>query len=247
MAISLIGYSIAFFYASDRDMTAFIVSVEILVIFLTFIPTKRYFSTFEKPNIGQIISFALGIVLNYAFGIIAYLDWWNRSPGYTVLWAILNIVGLLIYAGGSLVRDKGLTIPSLIVSIVSMVLSFGVGIILIVWFGMIGVGVALLAAAFFYTYFFTVFLIYLKMNKSVPFIIYPITLVLVVGGCFAVMIYAFVADSFDDFYGFSVTYLAINTMILIYATYRIVADIQTRFDEPNFYSAYGTPIYKYSP
>lgn len=46
MAISLIVYSIVFFFSSDRDMTAFTISVEILVIFLGFIPVKRYFSTF---------------------------------------------------------------------------------------------------------------------------------------------------------------------------------------------------------
>lgn len=43
---TLIGYSLAFFYSQNRDMTAFTVSVEILVLFLIFIPTKRYFSTF---------------------------------------------------------------------------------------------------------------------------------------------------------------------------------------------------------
>lgn len=47
MLLLLIGYSIAFFYASgNNDMTAFTVAVEILVIFLCFIPVKRYFSTF---------------------------------------------------------------------------------------------------------------------------------------------------------------------------------------------------------
>lgn len=46
MAISLVVYSIVFFFSADRDMTAFTISVEILVIFLGFIPVKRYFSTF---------------------------------------------------------------------------------------------------------------------------------------------------------------------------------------------------------
>ena len=85
------------------------------------------------------------------------------------------------------------------------------------------------------------------MNKSVPFVIYPITLVLVVGGCFAIMIYGFVDDKFDDFYGFSTTFLVINLMVLVYATFRVVSDIRDRFDKPNFYSAYGSPVYKYDP
>ena len=91
MVLCLVGYSIAFFFVSGRDMTAFTVSVEILFLFLTFIPTKRYFSTFETPNIGAIISFALGIVINYAFGIVSYVVEWNRSPAYTLLWTIINI------------------------------------------------------------------------------------------------------------------------------------------------------------
>lgn len=46
MVLSLLIYSIVFFFSSNGDMTAFTVSVEILVIFLGFIPVKRYFSTF---------------------------------------------------------------------------------------------------------------------------------------------------------------------------------------------------------
>ncbi len=46
MIITLVGYSIAYYFSSDGDMTAFIVSVEIFFIFLCFIPTKRYFATF---------------------------------------------------------------------------------------------------------------------------------------------------------------------------------------------------------
>ena len=134
MVLCLIGYSIAFFYAADRDVTAFTVSVEILFLFLTFIPTKRYFSTFEMPNIGQIISFVLGIVINYAFGAVSYAVEWNRSPAYTLLWTIINILILTIYAAGSFVRDKGLVLVSVILSVVSMVLSFGMGLILILWF-----------------------------------------------------------------------------------------------------------------
>lgn len=46
MILSLVVYSIVFFFSANGDMTAFTVSVEILVIFLGFIPVKRYFSTF---------------------------------------------------------------------------------------------------------------------------------------------------------------------------------------------------------
>lgn len=126
-----------------------------------------------------------------------------------------------------------------------MLFSFGIGVILLAWFKAIAVGIALLAAAFFYSYFFTAYLIYKKLNNSVPFAIYPITAVILIGPCFVIMIYGFVSSYFDDFYGFSITYLVVNLLGLIYASYRVVSDILNRADKPNFYSPYGSPIYKY--
>lgn len=245
MIVSLVAYSLTFFYTENRNMTAFTVSVEILVLFLIFVPTKRYFSTFEKLNVTQIVSFILGIVLNYAFGIVSYIVGWNSSPAYTVLWAIINLLLVAIYAAVCLIRDKGLIPVTIIVSVVSMVISFGPGIILLAWFKSIAVGIALIGVAFYYSYFLGTVLIYKKMNNSVPFAVYPITIIIIVLTCCAVMIYAFVSDDFDDFYGFSVTYLAVNLLGLLYAIYRFGSDILSRIDKPNFYSPYGSPIYKY--
>lgn len=78
-----------------------------------------------------------------------------------------------------------------------------------------------------------------------PFVLYIVTFVIIVGTCFAIMIYGFVVDNFDNFFGFSITYLVINLMILGYGIYRIVLDYLDRYERPNFYSAYGSPIYKY--
>lgn len=189
--------------------------------------------------------FASGLALNYAFGVISYVVGWNSSPAYTVLWTVVNPFLVLTYAAFSFVRDKGLILPSIILSVASMVFSFGPGIILLAWFMSIPVGIALIAAGFFFTYFATTYLIYLRMNNSVPFILYPITIVLIVGSCCAVMIYSWTSDTFDDFYGFSITYLVINLLGIIYASYRMGYDILNRADKPNFYSPYGMPIYKY--
>ena len=245
MVIILVAYSLAFFFTSNRDVTAFTISVEILVIFLCFIPVKRYFSTFEKPTIGQIISFALGVVLNYTFGGLSYGFNWNRTPAYTCLWTFLNIFVLFAYASFCLLRDKGLIIPTVIFCVISILLSFGIGILLLALFSLIGAGLGFIGAAFYYTYAVVVYLIYLKMNKSIPWAIYPVTGVIVILTCFSVMIYAFVVETFDNFYGFSVTYLVINLLLLCYGCYLIYNDMMNRFDKPNFYSAYGSPIYKY--
>lgn len=44
MLASLIGYSIVF-TLNEKKATAVLISVEIVFLFLTFIPMKRYFST----------------------------------------------------------------------------------------------------------------------------------------------------------------------------------------------------------
>jgi hypothetical protein len=61
------------------------------------------------------------------------------------------------------------------------------------------------------------------------------------------MIYGFIDDSFDDFIGFSITYLVINFLIIIYGAYSMFMDILSRYDRPNFFSPYGSPIFKYDP
>ncbi len=189
----------------------------------------------------------MGILLNYGFGIAAYAAEWNRSPFYTILWAFLNLFFISLYAAYCLLRDKGLSIPTYVVCAISIVLSYGSGILLLALFKSIGAGIALLGVAFYYTYIVIIYFVYLKLNKSLPFFVNLITLAIIIITCFAIMIYAFVDDNFDDFYGFSITYLVINLMLVLYAGFRILGDMANRHDKPNFYSAYGNPIFKYNP
>ena len=74
-----------------------------------------------------------------------------------------------------------------------------------------------------------------------------ITIAIIVSTCFAVMIYGFIDKEFDDFLGFSITYLVINLLIVIYGAYSLIMDIFNRYDRPNFFSPYGSPIFKYDP
>jgi hypothetical protein len=208
---------------------------------------KRYFSTLETPNLGQIISFALGILLNYAFGIVSYVVDWNRSDLWTIWWAVINIFLLSLYAALALLRDKGLHIVSFIVSAVSVLLLTGAGILIIVLFDSIALGIVLIAISVYYGYLIGLYIIYLTRNRSIPQFMHYITVSIIVATCFTIMIYAFVVDSFNDFYGFSVTYLVINFLIVVYAAYALFMDFADRFDRPNFYSPYGTPVFKYDP
>jgi hypothetical protein len=143
MLCSLVGYSIVF-TLEEKKATAVIISVEIVFLFLTFIPMKRYFCTLETPHLGQIISFALGIALNYGFGIISYVLEWNRSNLWTIWWAVINIFLLSLYAALALLRDKGLQLVTYIVCAVSVLLLVLSGILIIVLFNSIALGIVLI-------------------------------------------------------------------------------------------------------
>lgn len=106
----------------------------------------------------------MAFVINYAFGIVSYIVEWNKSPAYTCVWAIINVLAVLIYAAYCLVRDKGLILPTYIVGISSIIVSYGIGILLITLFGELVVGIVFLGLAFYYTYAMVVFFIYKKMN-----------------------------------------------------------------------------------
>lgn len=113
-------------------------------------------------NAPQIVSFVLGIVLNYAFGVLSYALDWNKSPAYTVLWTVVNPLLVTTYAAINLIQDKGIILPSIIISVVSMLLSFGPGIILLAWFNAIVIGVVLIVVGFYYSYFLATIIIYKK-------------------------------------------------------------------------------------
>ena len=149
-------------------MTAILISVEIIFLFLTIIPMKRYFCTLETPNVFQIISFALGIVLNYTIGITSYTANWNRSDVWTIWWAVINIFILSLYAALALLRDKGLSIITYIVCGVSIALLILAGILIIVLFKSIALGIALIGVGIYYGYVIALYLIYLYRNKSLP-------------------------------------------------------------------------------
>eukprot|EP00919_Chromeraceae_sp_WS-2016_P035526 GHVR01084295.1.p1 GENE.GHVR01084295.1~~GHVR01084295.1.p1 ORF type:complete len:253 (+),score=-7.80 GHVR01084295.1:1977-2735(+) len=246
MFLTLVGYSVMYFLIED-DMTGFTISAEIMFLFLTLIPLKRYFSTLETPLVSQIILFILGILLNYGFGIVSFLFDWNKSVTYTVWWVIVNVFILSAYTVFSLLRDKGAALIALVCSIISFLMFIGIGIALIVGYNLIAEGIAVIAVAIYYGYAIALYFIYLWKNKSIPWFLYPISIILVIITCFAVMIYAFVVESFNDFYGFSLTYLVINFLLLLYSIYLLYVNMRNRFDRPNFFSPYGNPVFKFDP
>jgi len=208
---------------------------------------KRYFCTLETPNVGQIISFTLGLVLNYTFGVISYVVEWNRTDLWTVWWAVINIFLISVYAALALLRDKGIHLVTLIVCVVSVLLLIAAGLLIIIFLKSISLGIVLIAIAVYYGYVIGLYIIYLHKNKSLPQFLHYITVTIVVVTSFSVMIYAFIADDFNDFYGFTITYLVINFLIIVYGAYSLFLDYFDRHDRPNYYSPYGTPVFKYDP
>jgi len=105
MILALGAFSVAYYF-SQADFTAFTITAEILFLFLTFIPMKRYFSTLETPNVLQILSFVFGIVVNYVYGVLSLVLLWNTATLWTLWWSIINIFILSLYANFALLRDK---------------------------------------------------------------------------------------------------------------------------------------------
>ena len=84
MILFLAAFCIAYWFITFEH-TAFTIAAEIVFLFLTLIPMRRYFSTLEMPLVSQIILFILGIVVNYVYGVLSYVLQWNDSVVWTCL------------------------------------------------------------------------------------------------------------------------------------------------------------------
>lgn len=91
------------------------------------------------------------------------------------------------------------------------------------------IGIILIAISLYYGYCLALYIIYLIKNKSMPIFMNYITLAIIIATTFAVMIYGFISPTLDNFYGFTITYLVINFLVLIYGAYLIVSDQFDRF------------------
>ena len=60
-----------------KETMAFTISAEMLFLFLTVLPMRRYFSTLQKPEIFEIVMFCIGIILNFVFGGIGLINGWR--------------------------------------------------------------------------------------------------------------------------------------------------------------------------
>lgn len=207
-----------------KETMAFTISAELLFLFLALLPMKRYFSTLQKPEPLEIAMFCLGIVLNFAFGAIGLANGWRNEIVWIIWWGFINPLLLCFYALWGLIRDYGITLFSLVTSVVTVLIGIGMGVFVLVGYSLAG-GLAVIGGSLYFAYFLAIGLFYIKNNYSMPRIVLIITAALILLTAVGVMIAAFVLPDFDDFLGFSITYLVLNMMLLGFASYRLLEDI----------------------
>lgn len=132
-------------------------------------------------------------MINYLFGVISFVAEWNRTDLWTIWWGIINIFILSVYAALALLRDKGLVLVTYIACGVSVLLLVIAGVLTIILSDTLIVGAALIALSIYYGYILALYIIYLKLNKSLPQFIHYITVIIVIVTSFAVMVYGFVS------------------------------------------------------
>ena len=115
-----------------------------------------------------------------------------------------------------------------------------------IWARSIYAGISIIVWCCFFYYFHFIYYIFIKNNKSLPRLWMIISGSIIVLICLISLIAAALSDDFNDFLGFSITWLTINTIIIVYGYILIQKDIINRLNEPLFFSPWIFPIYKYN-
>lgn len=128
--------------------------------------------------------------------------------------------------------------------LVSVGFAFGMG-GFIIYFAGVAAGVAVFGLWFFVYYGLAVFYFYKKNNSSISRKWALATISLVISVCLVALIAAVSIDSFNDFLGFSISYLILNFFFFLYAYTKIHKDILESKQQPMFASPWIFPLYKY--
>jgi hypothetical protein len=136
-------------------------------------------------------------------------------------------------------------IKPFILCVVSMCFCFAMGGFLFYARGFYA-GAGTIGFWFFIYYGLYAFYIYHKNNDSIPRKFMIITLSLIFSICFISLICALAIKAFNDFVGFSITYLVFNILIFVYAYSQLSYDFYTKTNQPMFFSPWIFPIYKYA-
>jgi len=108
--------------------------------------------------------------------------------------------------------------------VISFIFAFGLGIFLMFTIGLES-GCGVIAFWFFVYYGIFILFIYYRNNKSIPRKFILISVGILAGVCFISLIVAAFTQSFNDFLGFSITYLVLNLLLFFYSIKLIYNDL----------------------
>ena len=126
----------------------------------------------------------------------------------------------------------------------SVVFSFAMGAFLI-WARSLAAGLGVIGFYFFFYFFHYVYQVYNLNNKSLPRRYRLIVLAIIVLVCLSTLIAAVCISSFNDFVGFSLTWLGLNAILFVYSLNLVRSDWDLKRVEPLYVSPWVFPVYKY--
>lgn len=105
----------------------------------------------------------------------------------------------------------------------------------------IGLGGGLFGFFFLLYYGLGMYQVYVNNNHSVPAKFINISAIILAAVCFIALILSLAIDGFNDFLGFSITYLILNLLVFVYGYRQIQMDLLNRDEEPLFASPWIFP------
>lgn len=138
----------------------------------------------------------------------------------------MNALIILIYTVRGFLRDYGFGVGSIVATVIFVLFGVGMGIYVLLQISLIP-GIIIIGVFFYAGYMLAIYLIYLYLNKTFPNYLVYITMGVFFVTAISVMIVSYILGSFDDFLGFSITYLIINIIVLGYGGYLLYSDIST--------------------
>lgn len=244
MILCMIIYSVTVASASANwKLLGLTLSISILVFLLVFLPLKQYFATLISPNKEQIFLIIVGVILNFGWGGYYYYTTIKDQPVQNVgsvfyliyfvfimPWGILFVSGFFKWSDNnwklSYISNKIelLDTGTLALFFSSFIFAMGSAAFLM-WSRGFGAGGALFAFWIFVYYGLIFKYIYERNNKSIPRSLLYFTVGFVVVICLIALILSLAFDSFNDFLGFSITYLTITTAIMGTSYIKIQSDL----------------------
>lgn len=185
-----------------------------------------------------------GLCLNYIYGGLALAGGWRSEHGWVIWWGFVNMILVFSYSVWGFLRDFGFGWRSIIPSIFLSLTGIGMGIYILMLISLIA-GIVVIGIFFYIGFLLALYLAYLHLNKTLPNSLVYLTMVVFLITSLSVMIVSYALNTFNDFLGFSITYLIINVIILGYGGYLLYSDISSEEFRPNFFSPYGLPVYKF--